>query len=321
MKKHIILLTFLLIFIKANSQELSIDETINYINSKFVNNQYKVELKKGGEFNFTEFMPDYYFGNLDSQEIERRKQSNSFQMKKFYTQKISISDIMLKNVGFAGGRFLNQIYCTNYSDGCLTTITYDVTGKVIRNNIGGYFDFPSYDKDTNDKLYNALNYLISLALKDEKYKINDTDPFANKNFKKNFEIISESTNSNKISLINENGVYNIWVNIGGIKEKFILDTGASEISLSQKSEKELIQKGIIKKEDYLESGLFRIADGSIVTCRRVNLKQIKVGSFVVKNVIASIGVSEAPLLLGKSFLDKFNKWSIDNNTQTLTLEK
>ena len=61
------------------------------------------------------------------------------------------------------------------------------SGKVRFNNIGGYFDFPSYDKDTNDKLYNALNYLISLALKDEKYKTNDTDPFANKNFKKNFE--------------------------------------------------------------------------------------------------------------------------------------
>lgn len=316
-----IFILFILIFPKVNSQELSIDETITYINSKFVNGQYKIELKEDGEFNFTEFMPDYFFGKLDYQEIQKRKLSNSYQMKSFCTQKISVSDIKLKNRGFVGDRFLNQIFCPNNNDVCVSTLIFDITGKVIRNSIGGYFEIPSYNKDTNDKLYNALNYLISLAEKDSKYKTNDNDPFANKNFKKNFEITTENTNSNKIPLTNYNGVYKIWVNIGNLKEQFILDTGASEISLSQNSEEELISKGIIKKEDYLESALFRIANGSIVSCRRVNLKQIKVGNFIVKNVIASIGVSEAPLLLGKSFLDKFNKWSIDNNTQTLTLEK
>lgn len=316
-----IFIIFLLICSKVNSQELSINETVTYINSKFVNSQYKIELKEGGEFNFTEFMPDYFFGNLNYEEIQKRKQSKSYEMKRFYTQKISINDIQLKNKGFANDRFLNQIFCLNYDDGCISTSTFDISGKVIKNEIGSYIEIPSYTKDNNDKLFNAINYLISLALKDDKYKTNDSDPFANKNFKKNFEIISENTNSNKIPLTNENGVYKIWVNIGNLKEHFILDTGASEISLSQKSEEELINKGIIQKSDYLESGLFRIANGSIVTCRRVNLKQIKVGNFIVKNVIASIGVSDAPLLLGKSFLDKFNKWSIDNNTRTLTLEK
>jgi len=312
---------FLLICVKVNSQELSIEETLTYINSKFVKGQYKIELKGDGELNFTEFIPDYLFGNLDFQEVQKRKLSNSYQMKSFYTQKIFISSIKIKNTGFVGGRFLNQIFCSSNNDGCVTTSTFDITGKVIKNNIGSYFEIPSYTKDTNDKLYNALNYLISLVEKDNKYITQDSDPFANKNFKKNFEITLGSTNTNKIPLINENGVYKIWVNIGNLKEQFILDTGASEISLSQNSEEELISKGIIKKEDYLESALFRIANGSIVSCRRVNLKQIKVGSFTVKNVIASIGVSEAPLLLGKSFLDKFTKWSIDNNTQTLTLEK
>ncbi|WAC02976.1 retroviral-like aspartic protease family protein [Lacinutrix neustonica] len=97
--------------------------------------------------------------------------------------------------------------------------------------------------------------------------------------------------------------------------------GASEISISLNLEDDLISKGLLKKEDYIESGLYRIADGSIISCRRIIIKELKVGNFTIKNVVASIGFKESPLLLGKSFLDNFKKWSIDNDLQLLILEK
>ena len=51
------------------------------------------------------------------------------------------------------------------------------------------------------------------------------------------------------------------------------------------------------------------------------LRNIIVCDFKVINTIASISGDSAPLLLGKSFLNKFKKWTIDNNTSNLYLEK
>ena len=115
-------------------------------------------------------------------------------------------------------------------------------------------------------------------------------------------------------------MFYIEVNIGDIKKQFVLDSGASEISISSNLERELIAKGIIKKEHYLQSALYKIADGSIVTKRRVLIPKIKVGDFELYNIAASVGTSDIPLLLGKSFLDKFTKWSIDNKEDILTLQ-
>ncbi len=199
-------------------------------------------------------------------------------------------------------------------------VYFNKFGQQISSNNVSDLDLTFNTKDTNDKMYNALRYLISLAKNDVKYQKFDNDPFANKNFQESNNIISTNNKSNKIQLTSDGGVYKIWVEISGIRKSFVLDTGASEISISQNVENELISKNLLQKMDYVEPALYKIADGSIVLCRRVKLKQVKVGNIIVKNVIASIGVSETPLLLGKNFLDNFQKWSIDNKTKILTLE-
>src|ERR1017187_7086191 len=124
----------------------------------------------------------------------------------------------------------------------------------------------------------------------------------------------------KIKLSREGSVYYISVKIGTITRKFILDTGASEVNISEELERELIFDGAISKTDYLPKGRYQTANG-IQECRRVMLKHVSVGPFTISNVIASIGKDETPILLGKSFLDKFKKWSIDNEKSELFLEK
>ncbi|MEI8202789.1 MAG: retropepsin-like aspartic protease [Bacteroidota bacterium] len=186
-----------------------------------------------------------------------------------------------------------------------------------------YFDMRTKegDKYSTEKLANALIYLKELAIENGLAERKDNDPFAPKNYNSVKKEIRSTSNSGAIKLQRQNGVYYISIIIGGIKRKFILDSGASEVSISSELEKELIKIGIIKKGSYLSSGLYRIADGSIVECKRVKIPQITIGNFMIKNIIASVGVGSSSLLLGKSVLDKFKKWTIDNSTETLNLVK
>lgn len=165
-----------------------------------------------------------------------------------------------------------------------------------------------------------MSYLISLVKSDEKYNKIDDDPFASTNFNPNgFEIESDK-NTDNIPLSKQGGVYHINISIGGETEQFIFDTGASDVLISKNLEKNLISKGFLKKEHYLEDGLYRIADGSIVRMRRLLIPKLKIGNFTLINIEASVTNSDTKLL-GKSVLDKFKNWRIDNLTQTLELNK
>lgn len=323
-----ILLILALSNINGFAQELTIDETMTYINSKIGNVSRVLDIKSGGELTFTEYLADFWFdrANLSVDEMNNRIKNKNYKMLLFKTTTFSIHDINFYNRGFVkeslstGADFYTKIFCTIGNAGCFHQTTYNKYGQKISSENMSELEISFHSKDTNDKIFNALRYLVSIAKEDVKYQKNDNDPFSNKNFQNSNNIISTNSKSNKIQLSSENGVYKIWVEISGVRKSFVLDTGASEISISQSLENELISKNLLQKADYLEPALYRIADGSIVMCRRVKLKQVKVGNLTIKNVIASIGVSETPLLLGKNFLDNFQRWSIDNKSKILTLE-
>jgi predicted aspartyl protease len=87
-------------------------------------------------------------------------------------------------------------------------------------------------------------------------------------------------------------------------------------------ERDLLLEGLIKKSDYLSARLYRMADGSQVECRRLKLNNIKIGGFAINNVIVAITEkSNGMLLLGKSLLDKFSDWKIDNQKEQLILTR
>lgn len=124
----------------------------------------------------------------------------------------------------------------------------------------------------------------------------------------------------KISLTEGNGVFILSATIGGkVQSEFILDSGAGECNISSGLEKKLIAKGIIKQADYLENGLYKLADGSIVENKRVKISEIKIGNKTISNVTVSVGSSDSPNLLGQTFLNKLNQWSIDNSKRQLII--
>jgi aspartyl protease family protein len=101
--------------------------------------------------------------------------------------------------------------------------------------------------------------------------------------------------------------------INGRSVRFLVDTGATNISMSQSEAQRL---GI----DYAKGqrGLANTANGQVVA-HRVSLNSVRVGDVTVYNVDATIVPAQMDhLLLGNSFLSRFQ---MKRENDTLTLDK
>ena len=131
----------------------------------------------------------------------------------------------------------------------------------------------------------------------------------------------EKLTSNIVQLKKSNGVYKLPVKINdSFTIDFIFDSGASDVVISTDIATVLIKQGKLSKSDFVGYGTYQIADGSTVKSQIVILKKLQIGNFVVTNVRASIGDFSAPLLLGQSFQQKFEQFTINNENGTLILK-
>lgn len=325
MKKLFAIIIFSLHFFDIKAQLLTVEETVLYLNSLSSNNpsspfqvgdcsaqHYKeYSLTEEGYFTINEFRI-----LTDCRNIYNNKTYLT------YSKRCHVSEIDFKRIRIQKELYENIILPCKTGDCITITKGKDVPqmGSFPRNKI----EILEIDNYVLTKTYNALVHLFNSIQDEKKYTNRDeSDPFSPQNFKDpRYKVTSEvNNNQTYVNLNHEGGVYTLWVQFGNIKKKFILDSGASELALSKETEQELIKAGVIKKENYLQPGLYRIADGSIISARRVMIPRMKIGAFTVYNVKASIGDYNTPLLLGRSFLDKFKKWSIDNSTKKLSLVK
>jgi clan AA aspartic protease (TIGR02281 family) len=124
-----------------------------------------------------------------------------------------------------------------------------------------------------------------------------------------------------IQLKNESGIFVVPVEINGaITLDFVVDSGASDVSLPADVVSTLIRTRTISPSDFVGQQTYVLADGSEVPSDVFVIKSLKVGDNVVHNVRASIASPKATLLLGQSFLGHFKSWSIDNAKHALILE-
>lgn len=101
---------------------------------------------------------------------------------------------------------------------------------------------------------------------------------------------------------------------------FVIDSGASDITLPRDVYLTLIRSGTLTKANYIGGANFGIADGSEVKGLKFKLASLQVGNQVLKDVVASVMPSDsATPLLGLSFLSRFQSWSVDNQSGTLKL--
>ncbi len=118
-----------------------------------------------------------------------------------------------------------------------------------------------------------------------------------------------------------NGVYYLKVEVNDIPMKFIFDTGASIISISQAEAAFLYKQGTLTDEDFIGNSSFQDANGNVSEGTIARLRKVKVGNIILQDVEASIVPNQrAPLLFGQSALKKFGRISIDNTKHQLILE-
>lgn len=125
--------------------------------------------------------------------------------------------------------------------------------------------------------------------------------------------------SSRVSLIDYFGQgYKIKISIDGVSKYYLFDTGASRLVIDNDIERELLLNGTLKRADYLEIAYFELANNEEVKAQLVRLNNVKIGDYIVNNVVAAI-FDGGSLLCGKGFLDKFRKWEIDKEKEVLIL--
>lgn len=117
-----------------------------------------------------------------------------------------------------------------------------------------------------------------------------------------------------ITMEQDGGVYKVPCVVNGAKMKFIFDTGAATVCLSESMAEYLLDNDYITKDDILGTGTSQVADGRIVDHVKINLRDIEVAGLHLKDVEAVVVEGQrAPLLLGQTAIQKLGKVSIDGN--------
>ena len=118
------------------------------------------------------------------------------------------------------------------------------------------------------------------------------------------------------------GTYEVPCKVNGLSLKMLFDTGASDISISKTEVDFMLKNNYLQSSEILGSQSYSDANGDISIGTIINLKQIDLGGFILRNVQASVVSSKnAPLLLGQSAMKKYGKIIIDNQKKCITLSR
>lgn len=134
--------------------------------------------------------------------------------------------------------------------------------------------------------------------------------------------VNGNEDSNVIKMKKNGNIYEIPISLNDvIKTDFIIDTGASNVSITPDLALLLIKSGTISNEDWLKDKYYQFADGSTARSKTFKIKKLKIGNKYLYNLECSISNNlAAPLLLGQNVLNRFGKVTIDNEKQLLFLE-
>jgi Aspartyl protease len=124
-----------------------------------------------------------------------------------------------------------------------------------------------------------------------------------------------------VPLKKEGGTYVVPVLINNaITLNFVVDSGASDVSVPADVVMTLYRTGTLEKPDFIGTQTYRLADGSTVPSATFRIRSLTVANTALENVTGSVAPVEGALPLGQSFLGRFKSWSIDNARQALVLE-
>jgi clan AA aspartic protease (TIGR02281 family) len=147
------------------------------------------------------------------------------------------------------------------------------------------------------------------------------------------QLASRSSQGSAVATSSHPGEYRVLLaSTGGVlvapvvvnnsmKLNFLVDSGASDVSIPSDVFSSLLRSGAITEADITGSRQFVDANGDTSRAKVFVIRSLKVGNVEVSGVEADVAPVNAPLLLGQSFLRRFKSWSIDNATQELILRR
>ena len=123
-----------------------------------------------------------------------------------------------------------------------------------------------------------------------------------------------------IALEHKNGCYYIQTKVNGIPMKMLLDTGASNLTLSI-VEYEFLRKQHLINDSTVKESECTIANGQTVKCYAVNIENLTIGNTTIDDVDCTVmPQQDAPLLLGMDVLKRLGNCSIDYKRNLLILK-
>ncbi len=141
-------------------------------------------------------------------------------------------------------------------------------------------------------------------------------------------ISNSSSSADEITVVSEtqmkkmySDVYEVACIINTLPLKFILDTGASCVSISSVEAAFILKNGYLKDGDILGQEYFSTATGEIHEGTVIRLREIRMENAVLRNIDASVVHNQqVPLLLGQNVLERFGIITIDNINSKLIIK-
>ena len=118
----------------------------------------------------------------------------------------------------------------------------------------------------------------------------------------------------------EGGVCRVKCTLNGLPLYFVFDTGAADVSISSVEANFMLKNGYLTNADFMGKQNYVTATGEIHEGTIINLREVRVGDVVLRDIKASVIKNQsAPLLLGQSCFRRFGTVEVDNNAQVIRL--
>jgi hypothetical protein len=127
--------------------------------------------------------------------------------------------------------------------------------------------------------------------------------------------------SDTVNVLVVNGMTFVKVKIGSLVRVWLLDSGASVLFINTDMETTLKKEGRLSEAGYLGIGEYELANGEVERCRRYLVNQVQIGEFSVDNIIIAVSEKSKSIIVGKSLLNKFSTWALDNSKNKLILTR
>jgi len=120
----------------------------------------------------------------------------------------------------------------------------------------------------------------------------------------------------------EGGVCQVKCVINGLPLYFVFDTGCADVTISSVEANFMLKSGYLNETDFMGKQNYVTATGEIHEGTIINLREVRVGDVVLRDVKASVVRSQsAPLLLGQTVFRRFGTLEVDNKAGIIRFRK